>query len=75
MLVIGGRELRFRVNVRPTNSDIAPENYGPFTICQPYRRPRCGASRKPFSNLAGRNSKAIEDRAGGMANRIFPRLP
>jgi len=30
MPVIGGRELGFRVNVRPTNSDVAPENYGPI---------------------------------------------
>ena len=30
MLVIGGRELRFRVNVRPTGSVIAPKNYGSF---------------------------------------------
>ena len=28
MLVIGDRELQFRVNVRPTDSGIAPENYG-----------------------------------------------
>jgi hypothetical protein len=27
MLVIGGRELRFRVNVGPTNSVAAQENY------------------------------------------------
>ena len=30
MLVIGDRELRFRVNVRPTSCAIAPENYGSF---------------------------------------------
>ena len=28
MLVIGGPELRFRVNVKPTSSDVAQENYG-----------------------------------------------
>ena len=28
MLVIGGPELRFRVNVRPTNRDVVQENYG-----------------------------------------------
>jgi hypothetical protein len=28
MLVIGGPELRFRVNVKPTNSGVAQENYG-----------------------------------------------
>jgi hypothetical protein len=28
MLVIGDRELRFKVNVRPTDSDVAQENYG-----------------------------------------------
>jgi len=28
MLVIGDRELRFRVNVKPTSSDVAQENYG-----------------------------------------------
>ena len=30
MLVIGDRELRFRVNVRPTGSVITPKNYGSF---------------------------------------------
>ena len=30
MLVIGDPESRFRVNVRPTNSAIAPQNYGSF---------------------------------------------
>lgn len=28
MLVIGAPESRFRVNVGPTNSDVAQENYG-----------------------------------------------
>jgi hypothetical protein len=28
MLVIGDPELRFRVNVGPTTSDVAQENYG-----------------------------------------------
>ncbi|MEH2622551.1 hypothetical protein V1292_000606 [Bradyrhizobium sp. AZCC 1719] len=56
MLVIGGRELRFRVNVGPTVNDAAPENYGPFTICQPYgwRAPAAMRTRhKQFSNFAG----------------------
>jgi hypothetical protein len=39
--------LRFRVNVGPTDSDVAPENYGPFTICQPYRRPALGRDAGP----------------------------
>jgi hypothetical protein len=30
MRVIGDRELRFRVNVRPTNRDFSQENYGFF---------------------------------------------
>ena len=30
MPVIGDPELRFRVNVRPTNGDVAPQNYGSF---------------------------------------------
>ena len=39
MLVIGDPELQFRVNVGPTTNDATQENYGSFTICQPYRRP------------------------------------
>jgi hypothetical protein len=76
MPVIGGRELGFRVNVRPTNSDVAPENYG-FTICQPCHRlagDEAGLPKATFESCRMK-SKAIEDRAGGMANRIFPRLP
>jgi hypothetical protein len=30
MRVIGDRELRFKVNVKPTDSVIAPKNYGSF---------------------------------------------
>ena len=30
MPVIGDRELRFRVNVKPTGSVITPKNYGSF---------------------------------------------
>ena len=39
MLVIGGTPLLIRVNVKPTAIDAVQENYGTFTICQPYRRP------------------------------------
>ena len=56
MLVIGDRELRFRVNVRPTNSGIAPENYGlisRFVSHTSQPRGRDTGRRTQFSNFAG----------------------
>src|SRR5829696_4845731 len=54
MLVIGGRELGFRVNVRPTNSDVAPENYGPIhdlSAIPQARRRRGGPAQSQFRIL------------------------
>ena len=49
MLVIGDRELRFRVNVGPTNSDVAQENYGLILVLSaipPARASRDAAHRR-----------------------------
>ena len=56
MLVIGGRELRFRVNVRPTNSDVAPKNYGLISRFVSHTSGTAGRDagrRTQFSNFAG----------------------
>ena len=78
MLVIGDRELQFRVNVGPTNSDVAQENYG--VIHDLSAIPQASAGRdagqpKAIFEFCGIKFRAFEGRAGGMANRIFPRLP
>src|SRR5258705_8624442 len=77
MLVIGDRWLRFRVNVRPTNRAIAPDNYGSFhdlSAIPPARRPGYGPPNATLE-FCWMKFRAAEDRACGMANRIFPRLP
>ncbi|UPJ51102.1 hypothetical protein IVB30_07010 [Bradyrhizobium sp. 200] len=56
MLVIGDRELRFTVNVRPTSRAIAPKNYGSFhdlSAIPPARAGRDTGRRKRFLNFAG----------------------
>jgi len=56
MLVIGDPESRFRVNVRPTNSAIAPQNYGSFHDLSAIPPARAGLDtgrRTQFSNFAG----------------------
>jgi hypothetical protein len=78
MPVIGDRELRFRVNVGPTNGDVAPENYG--SIHDLSAMPQAPAGRDagpPTAILESCRMKfeSHQDRAGGMANRTFPRLP
>ena len=78
MLVIGGPELRFRVNVRPTSRDIAQENYGliyDLSAIPPARAGRDAGLPKALFEFCGMKFRTREHRAGGMANRIFPRLP
>src|SRR5438093_652243 len=56
MLVIGDPELRFRVNVKPTNRDVAQENYGlihDLSAMPPARAGRDAA--------AERNSRILQD--------------
>ena len=56
MLVISDPELRFRVNVKPTNRDVAQENYGlihdlsaiPLALPAGMR-----AAERQFQNFAG----------------------
>src|SRR5258705_1001410 len=76
MLVIGGLELRFRVNVRPTNRDVGQEKYGLFRdlSAMPPARARTGMRASLFE-FCGMKFRPLEGRAGSMANRIFPRLP
>ena len=77
MLVIGDPESRFRVNVRPTNSAIAPQNYGSFHDLSAIPPAWAGrdAGLSAIFEFCGMKFRAFEHRAGGMANRIFPRLP
>ena len=79
MLVIGGRELRFRVNVRRTDSALAPKNYGLVHDLSAIPTAAPAAGIRGFAErdleFCRMKFRAIEDRAGGMANRIFPRLP
>ena len=73
MRVIGDRESRFRVNGRPTNSDVAQQIYGlihDLSAIPPTRSALGGLLR-----IFREESPTREGRAGGMANRIFPRLP
>ena len=66
MLVIGGRELRFRVNVGPTNSDVAQENYGfihDLSAIPPARAGRDTARRSVIFEFCRMKFRAIEDRA------------
>ena len=56
MLVIGVRELRFRVNVRPTHRDVAQENYGLIHDLSAMSPARAGPGyrlRRKHSNFAG----------------------
>ncbi len=56
MLVIGDRELQFRVNVRPTNSGVAQENYGLISRFVSHTAATAGRDtgrRTHFSNFAG----------------------
>jgi hypothetical protein len=55
MLVIGDRELRFRVNARPTSSAVAPQNYGSFhdlSAISPARASRDAGLLNAMSNFA-----------------------
>jgi hypothetical protein len=55
MLVIGDRDLRFRVNVRPTSSAVAPQNYGSFhdlSAIPPARAGRDAGLLNAISNFA-----------------------
>ena len=76
MPVIGDREFKFRVNVTRTNGGFAQENYGLFYDLSAL--PTAGRHAGPPNAIAGFcgvKFQAVEDRACGMANRIFPRLP
>jgi len=76
MPVIGDREFKFRVNVTRTNGGFAQENYGLFYDLSAL--PTAGRHAGPPNAIAefcGVKFPANEDRACGMANRIFPRLP
>ena len=54
MPVIGDCEFKFRVNVTQTNGGFAQENYGSFTIYQPYRPPGGMRGRRmQLPNFAG----------------------
>ena len=56
MLVIGDRELRFRVNVKPTGSVITPKNYGSFHDLSAIPAAARGPEYRPLnalSNFAG----------------------
>ena len=56
MLVIGDPELRFRVNVKPTNRDVAQENYGlihDLSAIPPALPDGMRAAPKAYSNFAG----------------------
>src|SRR3954463_10049872 len=78
MLVIGGRKLRFRVNVKRTISVIAPKNYGSFHDLSAIPAATAGPGYRPpnaFLEFCRMKFRAIEGRACDMANRIFPRLP
>ena len=75
MPVIGDREFKFRVNVTRTDSGSLRRTTGSFTICQPYRPPGGMRSAECNAEFCRVKFQAIEDRACGMANRIFPRLP
>ena len=65
MLVIGGRELRFRVNVKPTGSVIAPKNYGPFHDLSAIPAAPRGRDTGRQPVLEFDEIPAIEDRACG----------
>jgi hypothetical protein len=77
MPVIGDRESRFRVNVRPTNGDVAQQNYGAHLrfVSHTAVTGRRGCLPKAILEFCEMKFQAREGRAGGMANTIFPRLP
>jgi hypothetical protein len=64
MLVIGDPELRFRVNVRPTNDDVAQENYGlihDLSDVSPARAGRDTGLAESIFEFCGMKFQTLED--------------